>query len=149
MGDHVLHTPAATVAARRPLPRIEGAKVRPQTRDLAVVDRERINASWVEGSCAWRWRVSPSVQASVPGGLRSRPAPPGRRSSPLTSSRSPARHLRRIAPPALRRRAESGSLYVAASRRSSSQASLPCFHSMENGGVRPSVLLLDIDGTLV
>src|SRR6266550_7015535 len=125
MGDHVLDAPAATVATRRPLPRAEGAKVRPQTRDLAVVDGEGINASWVEGSCAWRWRVSPSVQASVLEGLRSRPAPPVRRSSPLTSSPSPARHLRRIGPPALRRRVESRSLYAAASLPASSQASLP------------------------
>src|SRR6266550_1649652 len=125
MGDHVLDTPAATVAGLRPLLRIEGAKVRPQTRDLAVVGGKGINASWVEGSCAWRWRVSPSVQASVLEGLRSRPAPPGRRSSPLTSSRSPARHLRRIAPRALRRRAESGSLYAVPSLPPSSQASLP------------------------
>src|SRR5256885_14363774 len=113
MGDHVLDTPAATVAARRPLPRAEGAKVRPQTLDLAFVDREGISASWVEGSCAWRWRVSPSVQASALGGLRSRPAPPVRRSSPLRSSRWPVRHLRRIAPRVPRRRAESHSLYAA------------------------------------
>src|SRR5439155_9775337 len=125
MGDDVLDAPAATVAGRRPLPRAKGAKVRPQPRDLAVVDGKGINASWVEGSCAWRWRVSPSVQASVPEGLRSRPAPPMRRSSPLTSSRWPVRHLRRIAPGALRRRAESGSLYAAASLPPSSQASLP------------------------
>src|SRR5438552_19160647 len=116
MGDHVLDAPAATVAARRPLPRAEGAKVRPQTRDLAVVDGEGINASWVEGSCAWRWWVSPSMQASAPEGLRSRPAPPRRRSFPLTSFPWPIRHLRRIAPRVLRRSAESRSLYAAASR---------------------------------
>src|SRR2546429_9644640 len=114
MRDHVLDPPAATVAARRPLLRTEGAKVRPQTRDLAVVDGERINASWVEGSCAWRWRVFPSVQASVPGGLRSRPAPPGRRSSPLRAFRGPVRHLRRIPPRDLRARPGSGTLGPAA-----------------------------------
>src|SRR5437763_16810422 len=115
MGDDVLDTPAATVAARRPLPRAEGAKVRPQPRDLAVVDGEGISASWFEGSCAWRWRASPSMQASAPEGLRSRPAPPTRRSSRLTSSRWPVRHLRRIAPRALRPRPGSSPLYATAS----------------------------------
>src|SRR3989442_12788713 len=103
MGDDVLDAPAATVAARRPLPRAEGAKVRPQPRDLAVVDREGISASWVEGFCAWRWRASLSMQAWPPEGPRSPLTPPMRRSSPPTSAPSPFRHPRRIAPRALRR----------------------------------------------
>src|SRR5207245_1805573 len=65
MGDDVLDAPAATVAGRRRLPRAKGAKLRPQSRDLAVVDGTGINASWVAGSCGWRWRVSHSVQAPV------------------------------------------------------------------------------------
>src|SRR3984893_17264940 len=59
VGDHIFDAPALTVAARRPTLLVEGAKVGPEPRNLPVVDREGISASWVEGSCAWRWRVSP------------------------------------------------------------------------------------------
>src|SRR5207302_6323554 len=125
MGDHVPDAPAATMAARQPTTLVKTAKVASQPRDLAVVNGEGVSASWVEGFWTWRWRASPSMQASVPEGLRSRPAPPVRRSSPLRSSPSPSRHPRGIAPRVLRRRARSGSLCAATWRRFSSQASLP------------------------
>src|ERR1700737_4041375 len=80
MGNHVPDAPAATVAARRPTPRIKGAKVGAEPRDLAVVDGEGISAFWVEGSWAWRWRPSPSA-FSAPGGPSSRPMPPAPHSS--------------------------------------------------------------------
>src|SRR6202022_3773908 len=130
MRQPVLDPPAATVAARRPTPRIEGAKVGADPRDLAVVDGKGISAFWVEGSCAWRWRPSPSA-FSAREGLRSRPVPPARHSSRLTSSLSPFRPPRRIATRLSVRGGGGGFLYAAAlpcsgaSRLPFSQASLP------------------------
>src|SRR3981081_4559326 len=86
VGDDVLDAPAATVAARRPSRLIEGAKVGPEPRDLPIVDREGISASWVEGFCAWRWRASPSTRASAREDLRSRRAPPARPAPPPSAA---------------------------------------------------------------
>src|SRR6202521_570012 len=114
MGDDIHDAPAATVAVRRPTPLVEAAKVGPEPRNLPVVDGEGISASWVEGSCAWRWPASPSTLASARQGLRWRPARPARYSSRLTSSPSPFPLLRRIEPRLVRRSARWHFLYAAA-----------------------------------
>src|SRR5438132_5098295 len=105
MGDDVFDAPAATMAARRPSPLVEAAKVGPESRNRPVVDGEGISASWVEGFCAWRWRASPSTRAWAREGLRGRRARPARRSFQPTSFPSPFPRLRRIEPRLFRRSA--------------------------------------------
>src|SRR5439155_7042579 len=59
VGDDVFDAPAAAMASCGPACALQGTKMRAQARDLAVVDRKGISASWIELACACRGRALP------------------------------------------------------------------------------------------
>src|SRR5436309_11872440 len=92
VGDDVFYAPAAAMASGRPVGAFQATKMGAQARDLAVVDRERISAFWIELVCACRVPALPPP-SPILAGLRSPPGPPARHSSRPMSSRSPSRRL--------------------------------------------------------